>query len=422
MPRVPYKKFAIQLLLLCLIGSGAAAVAPAAASARTIQLGAYTPGAPADAAALSGYAAMVGRKPDIVMWYRDFGLPLLYSNEIANLRASAQTPMVTWEPYGQSLAGIASGEFDSYLRDSARLAQSWGGPLMIRFAHEMNAGWYPWGAGGNSPSTYLDAWRHVVSVFRQQGAANVKWVWSPNVDSGGEYPIARYFPGDSFVDYVALDGYNWGTAAGDSWTSLADVFSSSYRTLTRISKRPVVIAETGSSETGGDKAGWIRTGFLHAIPQLFPRVSAVLWFNRSQEDDWRIASSSASLEAYRDVVSSSLYGGSIPTAGVAGKQLRLRSLRVTRHVRMANGPRGRLAFRVSAPASVRIAIQRRIPGGHFARSIESTRSAATGSNRVSFSRLVGHRALPGGAYRVIVRASDGRGRRAPARLAGFRVE
>ena len=52
---------------------------------------------------------MVGRQPDIVMWYRDFPQPLLYSNEAANLRATGQTPMITWEPYEQSLSGIASG-------------------------------------------------------------------------------------------------------------------------------------------------------------------------------------------------------------------------------------------------------------------------------------------------------------------------
>ena len=77
---------------------------------------------------------------------------------------------------------------------------------MIRFGHEMNGDWYGW---SGQPAAYVAAWRHVVSVFRGEGAANVKWVWSPNVDNG-DYPFARYFPGDSWVDYVALDGYNWG--------------------------------------------------------------------------------------------------------------------------------------------------------------------------------------------------------------------
>ena len=423
--QVPRERRKRIFLLLALAAIGCTA-APAGASAAPIQLGAYTPGAPADAEALSDYAAMVGRQPDIVMWYRDFGLPLLYSNEIANLRTTGQTPMVTWEPYRQRLAAIASGAYDSYLRDSAEVARGWGRPLMIRFAHEMNAGWYPWGRGSNSAATYVAAWRHVVSVFRAQGADNVKWVFSPNVEEGGKYPIAPRFPGDSYVDYVALDGYNWGSASGNSWASLADVFSSSYRTITRISSRPVMIAETSSAEAGGSKASWIRAGLLHAVPQLFPRISAVIWFNRSQEDEWQINSSPAALGAYRDVVDSSLYGGSASAeAGRArspAKQLRLRSVRVTPRVRLAGGgpARGRLAYRLSATASVRITVERRTPAGHFADRGAIRCQGRGGSNRIHLSRLLGRRALPGG-YRVIVRASDGHGRRAAPRRARFRV-
>src|SRR6266516_175718 len=90
---------------------------------------------------------MVGRQPDIVMWYRNFGRPLLDSSKITNLRATGQTPMVTWEPHNQSLSGIASGRYDSYLHESARIAKSWGGTQMGRFAHGMN------GASIRSPPT-----------------------------------------------------------------------------------------------------------------------------------------------------------------------------------------------------------------------------------------------------------------------------
>ena len=406
------------VLLLATAAIGCAA-APAAASAAPIELGAYTPGAPADAEALSDYATMVGRQPDIVMWYRDFGLPLLYSNEIANLKTTGQTPMVTWEPYRQRLAAIASGAYDSYLRDSADVARSWGRPLMIRFAHEMNAGWYPWGRGSNSAATYVAAWRHVVSVFRAQGADNVKWVFSPNVEEGGKYPIAPRFPGDSYVDYVALDGYNWGAASGNSWASLADVFSSSYRTITRISSRPVMISETSSAEAGGSKASWIRAGLLHAIPRLFPRISAVIWFNRSQEDEWQINSSPAALAAYRDVVESPVYGGSaLPESNRLNGQrpLRLRSVRVTPAGADGGGAPagGRLAYRLSATASVSIAVERRTRAGRFAHRGAIRCQGRGGSNRVHISRLLGRGALPG-RYRVIVRAGDGHGHRAAPR-------
>ncbi|MGE5408405.1 MAG: glycosyl hydrolase, partial [Syntrophothermus sp.] len=160
---------------------------PAMASA-SIQLGAYTPGAPASASALSEYQRLVGRPPDIVMWFREFGEPLMYPNEAANLRATGQEPMVTWEPQEQPLAAIAAGSYDGYLREQAEAAKSWGAPLMIRFAHEMNGDWFSWGSPGTSPETFVSAWRHVVDLFRSVGAYNVEWVWAPNVQEGGRYP------------------------------------------------------------------------------------------------------------------------------------------------------------------------------------------------------------------------------------------
>lgn len=390
------------------------------ASASAIQLGAYTPGAPANASALSEYASMVGRQPDIVMWYRDVGQPLMYSNEVANLRATGQTPMITWEPT-QSLSQIASGAQDSALHEAAKVAKSWGSTLMIRFGHEMNGTWYSW---SGSPESFVAAWRHIVSVFRADGVTNVQWVWSPNIQEGTKYPIAPYFPGDEWVDYVGLDGYNWGTANGETWQSLQEVFAPSYSIVTQLSSKPVIITETSSSETGGEKSAWIRSGFMTAIPQSFPRVSAVVWFNRSQEDDWRINSSQSSLDAYRAVVNCSIYGGSGAcegaTEGSTGKKKRkkptVRSVRVTQ--RVAPDITGAVSYAVTETAPVQIEI---VPRRHPGRRFKVTRHSHKGRNRVPLERLLRKRRLRSGTYRVVIAARDEDGSRSRPHRARFRV-
>ena len=388
---------------------------PASASA-SIQLGAYTPGAPANASALSEYASMVGRKPDIVMWYRDFGQPLMYSNEIGNLGATGQTPLVTWEPYEQSLSQIASGAYDSYLHQSAQVAKAWGRTLMVRFAHEMNGTWYPWAGPNSTPSLYIAAWRHIVSLFRADGVTNVKWVWSPNVQEGSKYPISPYFPGEEWVDYVGLDGYNWGTNNGERWQSLQEVFAASYSTVTQLSSKPVIFTETSSSEAGGDKSAWIRKGFMSTIPQSFPRVTAVVWFNKTQEDDWRINSSQASLDAYRAVVNCSIYGGtgpceaasegtSTPTPKKKHGRIAVRSVRVTQIV--TPDVSGVVQYGLSDTAQVKIEV---VPSGHPAKRSKVVQRSHRGHNRVSLQRLVRQRSLRAGAYRVVVTAHNGEGR------------
>ena len=53
--------------------------------------------------------------------------------------------------------------------------------MYIRLAHEMNLAGSPFGPGhsGNAPAAFVAAWRRVVTIFRQQAATNVEWVWSP---------------------------------------------------------------------------------------------------------------------------------------------------------------------------------------------------------------------------------------------------
>ncbi len=413
-------------LLALLVGTAIIAHRSASASAAApIKLGAYVPNAPEDAGALDAYTSMVGRKPEIVMKYSNVTDPLLRPGEIANLEARGVTPMVSWQLYKSewsgptiSLAAIASGTYDASLRRAADLAKTLPFEVMIRFGHEMNGDWYGW---GSQPAAYVAAWRHIVSVFRRQGTSNVKWVWSPNVDQGS-YPFARYFPGDAWVDYVALDGYNWGTSGTgvDRWQTLSQVFSSSYETLTQMSAKPVMIAETSSSEIGGDKAAWIREGFLRTIPQKFPRVRAVIWFDRSMEQDWRVDSSPASLRAFRDVVSSSLYGGANPAPPVP-VQTKVRALRLTPSTTIrAKASRAKVVYRLSRRARVRIAVHKRGRGtANPARTVTIRHPRRSG--RIRLSTLVrGHR-MHRGSYRVVARAIDRHGARSRPRQVRFRV-
>jgi hypothetical protein len=435
----------VRLLALAALLLTFLAVASASVASASIQLGAYVREAPGSAQKLDEYANLVGQRPAIVMWYRGFDQPLMYSSEISNLSSRGATPMVSLEPVDQngtdiSLAQIAAGNYDSYIHKDASIAKGWGGRLLVRFAYEMNlspkAG-IPWGGGsgafaGNTASDYIAAWRHVVSIFREEGATNAEFVWAPNIDDGG-IPFSQYFPGDEWVNEVGLDGYNWGSgfeAQGHSWLSLGDTFASSYATLTQLSSKPVMITETGSSELGGDKANWIRNGFLNEIPQKFPRVNAAIWFDVQKEADWRVNSSQASLEAFREVAASSLYGGPVPYQPFTEEAAPVvEEVNVTKRIhgkpkhhgraakRARARRRGKISYRVSTTATVQIRIEQR---GKAGRHITLRRHARAGRNTVRFStKIAGHRLTPGG-YRVSVKAVA-RGRQSRERRAAFRV-
>ena len=312
-PRTRWSMFA--LAAACLAGSvavGQARSAPSATPENKVALGVSVsdPGQPPD---LNNYVAAVGQKPAIVMWFQSFGEPLYYDNQLPPVSALGAIPMISWAPARRDqtipLAALASGVDDSYIQQAAEAATNSKIPLFIRFAPEMNLTTTLWGPGasGNTPQDYVNAWRHVVSIFRSAGATNVRWVWSPNVDCGGRCPFEAFYPGDAWVDWVALDGYNYGPVDDVPWMSLQELFGPSYTKLIALTSKPLMIAETASTEQGGNKAAWIQHSFFDDLPTSLPEVRAIIWWQHTDATDWRVDSSAASLSAYRAVAASPRY-------------------------------------------------------------------------------------------------------------------
>jgi beta-mannanase len=219
--------------------------------------------------------------------------------------------MVTWEPWldwsaSVSLKAIAAGAYDPYIVEAARAAAAWGRPVLVRFAHEMNGGWYPWGRGrGTTPADYRAAWRQIVAIFRQQGATNVRWVWTPYVEGNRQRPFGRYYPGDRWVDWAGLDGFNWGRR----FLSFAQVFQRSYETMAKMTRKPLIVAETGSVEYGGSKPQWIRNALNRALPR-YKHIRALVWWNdvHSKGTDLRLETSPESLAAWGEALRSQRLG------------------------------------------------------------------------------------------------------------------
>jgi hypothetical protein len=203
---------------------------------------------------------------------------------------------------------------------------------------------------------------------------------------------------------------------------LREVFASSYAEITALSTRPVILTEVASSENGGDKAAWIRNGFMITIPFLFPRVVGVIWFNANKEDSWRIDSSEAALNAFRAVVACSYYGGSGPCdPGLPEDPLAVESLRVTRRVTApSERPRGKVSYRLSHSATVRIEVQLHRRHGSERRGAVVRRSPA-GRTRLPLRLFFGPGRLRAGPYSVTIVASDDYGQRSQPRRAHFRI-
>lgn len=260
-----------------------------------------------------------GVPPAMIVFYLQWPEPG-HKNEsiIPSLEAiwkRGAVPCITWEPMSVvdqtartiPYQEILEGKYDVYLSDVIEEVLSWGKPLVIRFAHEMNLSRYHWGTslkdfGPQSTVIYKKMFVYVVGKFKNKNVKNVFWAFCPNADSipsqSWNSP-GSYYPGDPFVDILGMDGYNWDINTELSkkrnlgwtspWRSFEQIFSPLYQELKQISPRkPIIVFETASTERPGSlkKSLWIKDAIKTSNKW---NVEGIVWFQVNKEEDWSVS-------------------------------------------------------------------------------------------------------------------------------------
>jgi mannan endo-1,4-beta-mannosidase len=313
----------------------AGSVASAAALPESLLYwGARIDGAPDDVSRIDAFEKAVGKRPSIVQWgapWKRRGRMLPFQRTyFERIRARGSIPMFDWGSWDSCceseqpefrLSTIINGDWDEYIVRFAQDARAWGHPFFLRFDHEMNGWWYAWSeqANENGPGEFVQMWQHVHDIFAQQGATNVTWVWCPNIVGRYSTPMTRLYPGDDYVDWVCMDGYNWGTDYDNLWMTFTEVFTgkpsygvfNTYEQLLGLAPtKPIMIGETASSENGGSKANWITDMLEVQLPSNFPQIKAVVWFDTTSSDpvvSWPLESSPSALSAFSIGIASPVY-------------------------------------------------------------------------------------------------------------------
>jgi mannan endo-1,4-beta-mannosidase len=329
-------RFIAASLVSGLLAGGIAALPPgtstADASTSPIYWGSFSDGAPFSNPPMDWFESDAGKKQSIIHWGQPWQRNGAMENfqteayEIVRLRGSI--PMVNWNSWylhmavddpNYKLSKIYNGTYDAYITKWAQDAKAWGHPFFIRFDHEMNGWWYTWSEqrNGNQPGDYVKAWRHVVDIFRSVGATNATWVWCVNIASDATTPMADLYPGDSYVDWLGMDGYNKATDTA-SWLSSNQIFGmhpwskhNTYQELVNLApSKPIMIAETSTTTSGGNAGAWITDLLLTQLPKNFPQVKALVWFNSNDgisTFNYKIESTPAQQAAFRQGIGSSYY-------------------------------------------------------------------------------------------------------------------
>lgn len=307
-----YRAVAV-VALVCAVLAGAASFArrsgdrPRPAPATPVMFGAFTrlPGAGGEAASVRDRERALGRAYDLQLTYYDWRDPFPDYGEHA-IAAQHRRVVMAWYGPGRhsrhpgGLTALNAGRDDAWIARQARAIKAFGHPVYLRPMIEMNGGWYE--GYSQQPAAFIQAWRRIWRIFHRVGAADVTWVWCPNVTPAVWDP---YYPGDRYVDVIGVDGYRT-EHNGTAGASFGAIFGPFLRHFA--GRKPVMLAEIGADPSGGDTAAYL-TGLRRYLRTYAARqhIIAVCWFDTVDgRHDFRLDQTPATWSAWRALVTGPL--------------------------------------------------------------------------------------------------------------------
>ncbi|GAA5029948.1 mannan endo-1,4-beta-mannosidase [Marivirga lumbricoides] len=141
-------------------------------------------------------------------------------------------------------------------------------PVIFRPYHEMNGGWFWWGAASCTPEEYRKLWKLTCKLLQKNGVNNLLFAFSPNTLANPQ-EFDLYYPGDEFVDIIGVDIYNHN---GDS-TFMVDLNNNLAILKKKAAEidKPFVLSETGNISRSNKKDWWTQS--------LYPAIknSGIAW-------------------------------------------------------------------------------------------------------------------------------------------------
>ncbi|MFI5618831.1 glycoside hydrolase family 26 protein [Streptomyces sp. NPDC051567] len=257
--------------------------------------------APTSMAPVDEYTEMVGKHPNLIEYYAAWGHGFNAAG-VRNAWKAGTLTVVSWEPFDTPLRDIAAGGSDAYVREYARAVRKLNLPVVISFADEMNGHWEKWGTKTTTPEEYVAAWRRVRDLFHEVGAANVIWAWSPNIiNPVRTVDIAKYYPGDAYVDWVGVIGYYTRNDA-NPFPNMFGLTITKVRTFTQ---KPVLILET-AAEPGERRIADINSLFAGVAAD--PAIVGFVWFDMPKRSDWRLSANPSALKEFKRLAADDRFG------------------------------------------------------------------------------------------------------------------
>lgn len=318
---------------LCLTTLVSAHPSAQAADPRTLAFGAFpqTTGNQTQRQATEQLESKIGRSLEVVRvfdkwedpfpdsfqtWLHDTDHTLILS--IKPVRNNGTR--ITWP----SIATAAPGStVDNEMRSWAQRIKTFGQPIYVTFHHEPEAST---NTAYGTAADYINAWRHWVDVFRQEGATNVRFMFimtanAYSVSTSDRRYATKWYPGDAWVDSMGIDAYNWASCRPNQpgpWRTLSTIIEPFRVAGAAHPTKDLWLTEWASWDdpgTPGKKAQWIDQAKTLFAQPAYSQFVGVSYFNSDAinaafpDCQWWVDTSASSLASYTAMAIDPLWSG-----------------------------------------------------------------------------------------------------------------
>jgi len=128
-----------------------------------------------------------------------------------------------------------NGDYDEVIKKYSDWAKSVDRPIYLRIGYEFDGS-----HNELEPEEYVKAYKHIVDLIRAKGVENIAFVWhSYAAPPFKDYPLSAWYPGDDYVDWMAISVFGQAYAGIDFGPDCDTVLQ-----FARERKKPVMIAES----------------------------------------------------------------------------------------------------------------------------------------------------------------------------------
>lgn len=252
-------------------------------------------------------------------WYRGREFPSETAKRIRDLGAVPYVRLMLRSSWRQnvkekqySFDKILAGNFDEDLQKWAKAIKDFGTPVIAEWGTECNGKWFPWNGWWNGkgstggygdpnkpdgPERFVAVYRHIIDIVRSEGADNVTWVFHVDTTDWPDKQWNRfenYYPGDNYVDWIAVSAYGPQTPMDDWAESFRKMMNPCYERIKKMAPgKPVIVAEFGCTHTSEaskeDKKyradRWAGSALDDLFADRWPAVIGFSWWNEQWEND-----------------------------------------------------------------------------------------------------------------------------------------